>query len=371
MSATSLPQTVLVTGAMGQVGQRVCEILLRRGRTVVALDLDNPATREVAVRLGSIPGPGALVQTFADLTDAEAVRATITQHQPHAIVHLAAVVSPVCYVKPEMAGRVNVGGTRHLVEAAAELSAPPAFVYASSSAVYGPRNPYRNEGRITPETPVNPVDCYGAHKVAAEEIVRKSGLPYALLRLGGILSPEALNARNASDYLLFVGSLPRDGRLHMVDSRDVALAFANAVDRIEAIDGKALPIGGDESHVNLQSTVQDELFAALGLGRLGGGFQLPGNPDDDRSWSYTDWFDTTESQRLLDYQEHRWSQTIAWVVQEQGAKRRVAQAAGPLARPLLRGYFKMLHRRMGSGEYASPWEAMTRAYGAQALVGTD
>jgi nucleoside-diphosphate-sugar epimerase len=368
MSEKSLPQTVLVTGAMGQVGRRVCELLLERGRTVVALDLDTPASQETAAALARTPGSGSLVQSFADLTDGDAVRATIVEHRPNAIVHLAAVVSPVCYVKPDMARRVNVEGTRNLVKAASELAEPPAFVYASSSAVYGPRNPYRNEGRITPETPVNPVDCYGAHKVAAEEIIRQSGLPHALLRLGGILSPEALNANNASDYLLFVASLPRDGRLHMVDSRDVALAFANAVDRIDAVDGKALPIGGDESHVNLQSTVQDELFAALGLGRLGGRFQLPGNPDDDRSWSYTDWFDTTESQRLLDYQHHRWEETMAWIVEGQGAQRRIAQVAGPIARPLLRGYFKLLHRRNGSGEFASPWDTVARAYGPQVLV---
>ncbi len=34
-------QTVLVTGAFGQVGKRCTEILLRRGRTVIAMDVRN------------------------------------------------------------------------------------------------------------------------------------------------------------------------------------------------------------------------------------------------------------------------------------------------------------------------------------------
>ncbi|HWI42365.1 MAG TPA: NAD-dependent epimerase/dehydratase family protein [Nocardioides sp.] len=366
--STGRPATVVVTGAMGQVGQRVCGYLLERGRTVVALDLDSPATREVAADLERAQGPGRLAPVFADLTDADAVRRAFDEHQPDGIVHLAAIVSPVCYQRPDLARKVNVEGTRNLVRAAATLDHRPGFVYASSSAVYGPRNPYRHRDRITPQTPVDPCDCYGAHKVESEQIIADSGLPHAVLRLGGILSPEALNPGNASDYLLFVGAIPRDGRLHMVDARDVALAFANAVDRIDAVDGKVLLIGGDESFVNLQGTVQDELFAALGLGRLGGRGQLPGDPEDDRSWSFTDWFDTSESQALLDYQQHHWAETVDWIRSSQGIKRRLIQAAGPIGRPVLVGYLNHLHRRAGGGEYSRPWDRIAEAYGKEVLT---
>ena len=36
--------TVLVTGAFGQVGKRCTQILLERGRTVIAMDLRNDNT---------------------------------------------------------------------------------------------------------------------------------------------------------------------------------------------------------------------------------------------------------------------------------------------------------------------------------------
>ena len=52
-----------------------------------------------------------------------------------------------------------------MVAAALALPDPPLFVYASSAAVYGSRNPHRHPERITAETPINPADQYGEDKV--------------------------------------------------------------------------------------------------------------------------------------------------------------------------------------------------------------
>ncbi len=70
-------------------------------------------------------------------------------------------------------------------------------------------------------------------------------------------------------------------------------------------------------------------MAAFGLGRLGPSASLPGDPGDDRGWSFTGWFDTTEAQALLDFQEHDWRQTLAWIAESQGHLRTVLRAAGP------------------------------------------
>ena len=118
------------------------------------------------------------------------------------------------------------------------LSVSPLLVFASSAAVYGSRNPYRYPERITAQTPVNPIDQYGEDKVLAEAVIQGSALPYALLRLGGVVAPDGA-ANLDSDYLLLMRATPGDTRLHTVDARDVALAFANAVDRGDTIDGEA------------------------------------------------------------------------------------------------------------------------------------
>ncbi len=65
------------------------------------------------------------------------------------------------------------------------------------------------------------------------------------------MSPDTQSHVNG-DHLLLMRSMPGDNRIHMVDARDVALAFANGVDREATIAGKILLIGGNESYVLLQ-----------------------------------------------------------------------------------------------------------------------
>lgn len=360
--------TVLITGAFGQVGRRSAQILLERGRTVIATDLRTEGTVAAERDLSAGDHPGTLITAFIDLTDADAVRDLVTSHRPEAIIHLAAILSPLSYRNPALARKVNVGGTENLLAAAATLPRPPLFLLASSAAVYGSRNPYRHPGRITPDTAVEPIDQYGRDKVLAEAAVRASGVPYALFRLGGVISPDTQSSFNG-DYLLLVRSMPRDNRIHAVDARDVALAFANGVDREATIAGKVLLIGGDETCVMLQRDLEDDIM--VGLGRLGPSVSLPGDPGDDRGWSFTGWFDTTESQRLLDFQEHDWSQTVAWIAESQGCRRVVLRAVGPILRPLLRTALAVQRRAEGRGPYADPWALIAKKYGSGALAGAD
>ena len=357
--------TILVTGAFGQVGRRCAQILLDRGRTVVATDLRTDKTVATAAELSV--RAGELIPAYVDLLDPAAVRELVATHRPEAIIHLAAIVSPPSYRNPGLARRVNVGGTENLLAAAAALPHPPLFLMASSAAVYGSRNPYRHPERITPDTPVDPIDQYGQDKVLAEAAIRASGLPYALYRLGGVASPDTMANFNG-DYLVLVRSMPRDNRIHAVDARDVALAFANGVDREATIAGKALLIGGNESYVMLQRDLEDDMMAGVGIGRLGPSASLPGDPGDDRGWSFTGWFDTTESQALLDFQEHDWHQTVAWIGESQGHLRTVLRALGPILRPALRAALRLQRCVEGRGPYADPWTLIAKKYGPEALA---
>src|SRR6201999_473181 len=97
----------------------------------------------------------------------------------------AAIIPPVCYARSALARRVNVDATGFLLNAAKALLAPPRFVQASSVAAYGARNPHRITDVLTADTPLRPSDIYGAHKAAAEKLVRASGLDWVVLGLGG------------------------------------------------------------------------------------------------------------------------------------------------------------------------------------------
>ena len=99
---------------------------------------------------------------------------------------------------------------------------------ASSNAVYGARNPHRVPDIVRVDTPLRPCDLYSGHKAEAEAIVRSSTLDWVVLRLGGVLSVDPAAMPFTSDALYFESVLPTDGRMHSVDVRDVATAFANA-----------------------------------------------------------------------------------------------------------------------------------------------
>ncbi|MGB3895435.1 MAG: NAD(P)-dependent oxidoreductase [Mycolicibacter sinensis] len=338
--------TVLVTGAFGLVGSAVVRQLAADGRSVVATDLDIPANRKAAATL-----PKSVTLRYADLTDAAAVDELVATVEPVAIIHLAAVIPPLIYSRRKLAYQVNVEATGHLLAAAAQQPDPPRFVQASSIAVYGSRNPHTVSGVLTADTPTNPADIYGDHKVQAEQRVRDSTLDWVILRLGGVLAVDLGSSINL-DNLYFEQLLPTDGRLQTVDVRDVAAAFVAAT--TAPVVGETLLIGGDDTHRRRQGDIAPAMAAAMGLvnGIPAG---LPGNPDSDEDWFNTDWMDTGRAQEALGFQHHSWPQMLAETTAKAGPQRYLLRVVAPLAHVVLRWrapYF-------GTGKkFADPWRAI-------------
>ncbi len=347
-----MSDAVLVTGAFGLVGSATVKQLAATGRHVVATDLETPATQKAATEL-----PAGVQVRWADLTDLAAVETLLAEVSPAAVVHLAAVIPPLCYAKPELAYKVNVGATANIVKAAENQANPPRLVQASSIAVYGPRNPYRITDVLTAQTPVNPYDNYGKHKVEAESIVRASTLDWVILRLGGVLTTEP-NLGMDPNLIFFEGVLPVDGRLQTVDVRDVASAFAAAT--TADVLGQTLLIGGDDSHRQRQGDIGQSTTAAMGLvGALPAGRK--GDPNDDNGWFATDWMDTATAQQVLKHQHYSWPDMLAQTAEKVGWKRYLFRAAAPLARQYLKRQSPYYGQPPG---YGNPWEAVRRKWGA-------
>ena len=76
--------------------------------------------------------------------------------RPTHVLHLGALQTPDCRDYPMRGMQVNLMGTAYLFEACIDLQLPlERFVFASSSAVNGPRSLYGPEG-VRPEDPSNP-----------------------------------------------------------------------------------------------------------------------------------------------------------------------------------------------------------------------
>ena len=166
------------------------------------------------------------------------------------------------------------------------------------------------------------------HLQRVENHVRSSGLQWVILRLAGVISVEPGAMPFSLDALFFESALPTDGRMHSIDVRDAAAAFAAA--STADVVGDILLIGGDESHLLRQGGVGKALAAARGLtnvlpeGR-------PGDPRSDADWFVTDWMDTARSQQLLSFQHHSWPDMLAEMRALAGWRRYPMRLAAPRA----------------------------------------
>ncbi|KUI26696.1 NAD(P)-dependent oxidoreductase [Mycobacterium sp. GA-2829] len=351
-----MSDAVLVTGGFGLVGSQTVRRLAELGRTVVATDLQTDANLKAARAL-----PPDVQVRWADLTDAGQVSELLTDVAPAAIIHLAAVIPPPIYRSRKVARKVNVDATATLVRAAEALPSSPRFVQASSNAVYGARNPHRHAGPVTADTPPNPTELYGGHKLEAEELVRASSLDWVVLRLGGVLSTDPKAMPFTTDALFFESALPTDGRLHSVDVRDVAWAFAAAT--TADVVGEILLIAGDDTHKLRQGEVGPALAGARGMAAaLPPG--RPGDPERDDAWFITDWMDATRAQEALQFQHHSWPDMLAEMSNQIGVLRYPLQVLAPLAR--------LFVARQGAyrdkpGRYADPWAAIRSRLGDPSL----
>jgi D-erythronate 2-dehydrogenase len=348
-------EKVLVTGGFGLVGSQTVRRLVTDGHRVVATDLGTAAQRKATASL-----PAGVEVRWADLTDPAAVDRLVTESAPTVIIHLAAVIPPVIYRNPTLARGVNIDATLSLLRAAESSPHPVRFVQASSNAIHGARNPHRHHELLTADTLPRPSDLYGAHKAEVEHHVQAAALDWVILRLAGVLSVDLDAMPFSVDALFFESALPADGRVHSVDVRDVAAAFAAAT--TADVVGEILLIGGDESHLLRQEEIGKALAAAMGMPDILPGGR-PGDPDSDEDWFVTDWMDTRRAQQALGFQRHPWPGMLAEMRAATGWRRYPMRLLAPVARLFLKS--RAAYRNT-PGLYADPWGAIRAALGEPA-----
>ncbi|MCC6521913.1 MAG: NAD-dependent epimerase/dehydratase family protein [Polyangiaceae bacterium] len=172
-----------LTGITSGVGRRLCEVALEQGHEVAGLvrepgRADARALDAAGVRL--VPGDVADEAALGELTDSA-----------EAVVHMAAAVGD--WGDRAEFERVNVGGTRAVLEAAARARVRR-FVQLSSVAVYG--RPER--GRVTEQSPLRKTgEPYDDTKLDAEVLAfrrgRELGLEVAAVRPPIIYGPYDRN----------------------------------------------------------------------------------------------------------------------------------------------------------------------------------
>lgn len=279
---------VLITGAFGNVGQNAVEILIERGYSIRCFDLKN--SKNVRIK-NKLQRKGNFEVVWGDIRDSKMIRKIIQDVE--FIIHLAAIIPPLAYEIPKLAYDVNVKGSINLIKVAALMKRPPKFVYASSIAVHGNRMAHIPPTKV--DDPLNPLenDNYAHHKIEVEKYLRKTKIPWTILRFGAI-TPYELGW--TIPEILY--EIPLDQRIEVVDSRDVALACVNALSA-DTI-GKTLLIGGGEGNQLYQRDFVSLILDAIGVGMLPEeAFKKAKTLDD---YYHCDFMQTKEAEELLHFQ---------------------------------------------------------------------
>lgn len=239
---------MLITGAGGEIGHGLIEVLLEDDRyDLVTLDLKG-LPEEIGSRCReAITG---------DILDVERVEQIFGGHDVEGVIHLAAMLSSSGERNPERAFEVNVNGTVNLIatahRAAARRERDIRFIFPSTIAVYGLPDLATKEraGRVGEEEYLMPITMYGVNKLACEHTGRyytdhygalveeKSayGVDFRGLRFPGLISAFTVPSGGTSDYVPEMLHAAAAGRpYHCFARPDTRIPFMTMPDAVRSI----------------------------------------------------------------------------------------------------------------------------------------
>jgi nucleoside-diphosphate-sugar epimerase len=185
------------------------------------------------------------------------------------VFHLAAVASGEAEADTDLGYRVNLDGTRAVLDACRALGTCPRVVFASSLAVYGGNLP----PAVGDDTPLTPQTFYGTQKAIGELLVndysRKGFVDGRALRLPTVVVRPGRPNRAASTFASSIIREPLSGREAVCPvSPDTVMALASPRRVVEALlYAHDLPVAAFAASRSLQlpgfSVAVGEMAAAV------------------------------------------------------------------------------------------------------------
>ncbi len=166
-------QIVLVTGGTGSFGKKFTEILLKEKQPKKAIIFSRDELKQHEMQVTGFNQPN-LRYFIGDVRDRE--RLVRAMHGVDIVVHAAALKQvPACEYNPMEAVKTNIMGTSNVLEAALDAGVKKVMTISTDKAV-------------------NPVNLYGATKLAAEKLTVQSNAyaagtatRYSCVRYGNVV----------------------------------------------------------------------------------------------------------------------------------------------------------------------------------------
>jgi nucleoside-diphosphate-sugar epimerase len=252
---------IFITGAAGYIGSILTPHLLRLGHSVLALDsfmyhqtslLDCCADPNFELVRGDARDPALLKRCVA---------------KADAIIPLACLTgAPLCARDPVGAQTIIVDAVRELVK----LRSPrQILIYPTTNSGYG----VGEAGKFCTETtPLRPISLYGRLKVEIEQILLDAGQSISL-RLATVfgVSPRMRTDLLVNDFVLravqdrFIVLFEADFKRNYLHVRDVADAFAFALEHFERLKDQPYNVGLSEANLSKRELCQEIARQATGL----------------------------------------------------------------------------------------------------------
>ena len=280
---------VLITGGAGSVGRILASRLQYDGRPVRVFDLPS-------MNYAGLEGVDDIEVVKGDITDVDTVRRAVDGVE--AVIHLAALLPPASEHDRARTFAVNVDGTSHIVRALESLAPQATLVFSSSVSTYGDTTQEPPPVRVSHAQ--RAIDAYAESKIAGEQILRDSRANWVILRIAGIAVP-------AFQEPPAVWPFTPEQRLELVHRDDVVTAILHAT-TVPAARGKVFNIAGGATWQVTGREYVERLYDLLGV--------APEEATFRTSPGWVDWYDTQESQQLLNYQNVPYGTFLAQIEAE-------------------------------------------------------
>ena len=235
---------IAITGGAGYIGCRLSEYFLKNGHTVDCVDWLKWGIEPV---LNIIDHPNFHVHRIDICTPA--VEPILKEAD--AVVHLAGIIGfPACNADPSEAYRINVDGTKRVIDASANRP----FVYASTGSVYGALDSVCTE-LVEP----NPISTYSVYKLVGEEyldgtdaVILRPATAFGVsnrLRNDLLINDFVRKACQGEHMTLFEGHFKRT----FISINDLVRSFAWGIERFDEMKGQVWNVGDETlNHTKLE-----------------------------------------------------------------------------------------------------------------------